>query len=210
MPRLVVTGCARSGTQYTAQVLQNLGLRCGHEKVYLHSDELDFEKRWEDRDADISWLAAPYLNELPKDSVVLHLLRDPLKVVTCLVSHKLLTSDEQSTYFMRRHVKEISEGSDLERAVWYVLRWNQLIEGVDKKRIIYTRCRVEYLIPPSLGRVLRLAGINRDEQDIKKALGDVPTNAGACHSHQEVTWDDVLKTKAGEGLERMAKRYGYR
>src|SRR4051794_440119 len=78
----VVTGTARSGTAYTAMLLSGLGLRIGHEDVFGPRTR-SFDG-WHGQDGDSSWLAAPFLDQLP-DALVLHQVRHPLKVVRSLV-----------------------------------------------------------------------------------------------------------------------------
>ena len=78
----VVTGCARSGTAYTAAVLSGLGLRCGHEVVFGPRTR-GFDG-WHGQHGDSSWLAAPFLDQLG-DALVFHQVRHPLKVVRSLV-----------------------------------------------------------------------------------------------------------------------------
>lgn len=78
----VVTGTARSGTAYAAMLLSGLGLRIGHEDVFGPRTR-SFDG-WQGQDGDSSWLAAPFLDQLP-DALVLHQLRHPLKVVRSLV-----------------------------------------------------------------------------------------------------------------------------
>jgi hypothetical protein len=79
----VVTGCARSGTAYLAAVFSRLGLSCGHEVVFGPRT-----RRFEgfgEQHGDSSWLAAPFLPELPEDTLIMHRVRHPLRVVRSLL-----------------------------------------------------------------------------------------------------------------------------
>lgn len=78
MRPFVVTGCGRSGTYYTAELLRRLGLLCQHEGVFSPTTT-GFEG-FGDAHGDSSWLAAPYLDQLPPGSVVLHQVRSPAAV----------------------------------------------------------------------------------------------------------------------------------
>lgn len=86
--RFVVTGMPRSGTTYTAAVLCRLGLDCGHEEVFHpHTSGFTGFGRW---DGDASWLAVPFLDQLPPDVRVVHQVRHPLRVAGSLVGTAFL------------------------------------------------------------------------------------------------------------------------
>jgi hypothetical protein len=78
----VVTGCARSGTRYISRLLSDLGLACGHERLFTPWTRSvpPFGKLR----GDSSWVAAPYLDALPSDVVVLHQIRHPMAVTRSL------------------------------------------------------------------------------------------------------------------------------
>jgi DNA-binding transcriptional MerR regulator len=79
----VVTGCPRSGTHYLSEVLTRVGLVCRHEAVFgPHERAFTGLGR---AHGDSSWLAVPFLAQLPPDAVVLHQTRHPLEVVRSLL-----------------------------------------------------------------------------------------------------------------------------
>jgi hypothetical protein len=92
----VVTGCARSGTTYLSVVLSRLGLRCGHEVVFGPRTR-SFEG-FRGQHGDSSWLAVPFLPELPADTLVLHRVRHPLRVVRSLLGIRFF--DDRSAAFL--------------------------------------------------------------------------------------------------------------
>lgn len=75
----LITGCGRSGTKYVAERLNSSGISCGHEKIFTvyGPSQVDFDKY----DGDSSWFAAPFLEILPTKLPVLHIVRNPVKVV---------------------------------------------------------------------------------------------------------------------------------
>ncbi len=86
----VVTGMPRSGTTYTSAVLCRLGLDCGHEEVFHpHTTAFAGFGRW---DGDASWLAVPFLDQLPREVRVVHQVRHPLRVAGSLVGTEFLES----------------------------------------------------------------------------------------------------------------------
>lgn len=74
--RGLITGCGRSGTAYLAEVLTAGGDPCGHEAAYdvrgVHATPAAYES---------SWYAVAHLREIAPGTPVLHLVRDPLRVM---------------------------------------------------------------------------------------------------------------------------------
>lgn len=128
--RLLVTGCPKSGTQYMAELLCRLGLEATHEKVFaLHRPE-----DWGTKDVSVSWEAAANLEKAMMDGVTAlwHQVRDPLKVIRCMVSHKFLSDDGygDASDFMKKHVPEAWAGKSLlDRTIRFWIGWNKLVEA---------------------------------------------------------------------------------
>lgn len=76
--RYLITGCGRSGTQYISDRLNAVGIACKHEEQFTvfgpkPKERGDF--------GESSWYAAPFLNRLPANTPVLHVVRYPADVV---------------------------------------------------------------------------------------------------------------------------------
>ncbi len=84
----VLTGMPRSGTTFSAALLTRVGMDFGHEEVF--HPHLTHYMGMGKFDGDASWLAVPFLGELPGDSRVVIQVRDPLKVVGSLVGTQFL------------------------------------------------------------------------------------------------------------------------
>lgn len=217
MPRLVVTGCGRSGSQYLAAVLQGAGFRCTHERIYNHDidpirpDFQELESRWVSRDIEVSWLSGAFLRYLPTDTVVWHQIRNPVKMLTCWVQHKLLSSEDKVTKFVHPVLSECSYGNDIERAIRYIVEWTKMIE----REIIWFPHRevyqVEQLTPKRLTRMLRDAGFGAEESVIVNAMQQTSKQVGSCGygTHWDIPWGKILETKEGWDLLRLAKSYNY-
>lgn len=106
----IVTGSGRCGTLCLAKSLSSCGIICGHEsiftnkgldealdrlkgksKIYLSHCARMRENNWlpnlEDIQADSSYLAAPFLNnEEFKDIPIIHVVRNPIKVINSFVN----------------------------------------------------------------------------------------------------------------------------
>jgi hypothetical protein len=85
VPPFLVTGAPRSGTTYTADVLANLGYWCRHERFFNPWKIPDRATYGQDGRADVSWLAVPFLDELPEGTLVVHQVRHPLRVISSFV-----------------------------------------------------------------------------------------------------------------------------
>lgn len=116
----MVTGCARSGTTYTADVLRSAGVAAGHERV-LTSDGVQDEPH----PLDVTCFAPPHL---PLAGVlVVHQLRTPLDVIASLVGRAMVTRRQPGSFwpFVTRHLPEADEYLEwAQRAACYWLRWN--------------------------------------------------------------------------------------
>jgi hypothetical protein len=88
--RFVVTGCARSGTTYTARLLSKAGCSCTHESVF--GPRTEHFTGWGAAQGDSSWLAVPFLDELPAGTVVLHQVREPFAAIDALVRFQLFST----------------------------------------------------------------------------------------------------------------------
>ncbi len=75
----VITGCGRSGTGYVSELLNSAGLKCGHESVFGIKGPGFNGNHYR---ADASWFSAPFLSDLPPDVKILHIVRNPAKVVS--------------------------------------------------------------------------------------------------------------------------------
>ena len=87
----VVTGCARSGTGYTARLLTDLGVPCDHEALFTpYTERFD---GFSGTRGDSSWLAVPFIDQLPAGTVVLHQVRHPKAVVSSLLGIRFFADD---------------------------------------------------------------------------------------------------------------------
>jgi hypothetical protein len=226
MAKLLVTGWGRGGTQYTARLLAACGLRVSHEDVYR--DDLDpaapdrslIWSRWEGdwvglkspspRDAEVSWLAAPFLKDLPAGTAVWHQIRNPLKVVRCWRHNLTLSTHAGVAQFAHKAVPACGEGDNLARAVQYVLGWHRLIEDGCRGLDWRVRYKVEELNPVEFRILLAASGFDVSGEAVEAAFAGTPRDHGHCaEEHLETTWADVLRVPGGQELRDLATRLGY-
>lgn len=132
--RFVVTGCARSGTKYTAHLLTRSGIATGHEDVFNRWGEngaLSDDWRDDTFDGDSSYVAAPHADKLSAAGLtVVHLVRPPLAVIASIATMGWL-GNLGSPYvaYVAGHLPEIAEQPPgPRRAAAYWLGWNALVE----------------------------------------------------------------------------------
>lgn len=76
--KFIITGCGRSGTNYVAERLNSFGIKCGHESVFRVTGA---KENLGNYDGDSSWFSAPFLGKQYPSTKILHIVRDPKKVI---------------------------------------------------------------------------------------------------------------------------------
>jgi hypothetical protein len=222
----VVAATPRSGTTFTSVVLTNIGLRCGHEQVFSPRKPWGFHG-WRGYLGDASCYSAPYLQELPRDTLLIHQVRNPLATIRSLAvwglfmpfsvrRHVLIPMlrwsrarppRELALSFMKAHCREAwrTERDGIARAAKHWLVWNLAIESNSREaRLDYVRYRVEDLAADQLVDLAKLIG----DYDLDMTV-DLPTgvNAGR-HTGLEVSPEDLpCRLRADVGA--LAREYGY-
>jgi hypothetical protein len=127
-PRYVIAGTGQCGTTYAARVLQEAGIRCGHEEIFSPSGYVRSFRL----SGDASYFAVLYLPDYR--GKVVHLVRNPVHVVRSLVGTGLLSHTEWRwvnpllTYF------DVT-GDPVLDAMRFYLRWNRMIEPYADLRV---------------------------------------------------------------------------
>lgn len=159
--KFIATGTGRSGSVYMARLLTSLGVPCGHEAIFNYSklnqimNKLNNPKlrknsivsskdvktnkhlgRWLKTlpIAESSYMAAPYLH-LPelKDIPVIHVVRDPFKVISSFIGDLNYFNLEFVPCEWQRRIYEflpelLEINNQIERACLYYVLWNEMIE----------------------------------------------------------------------------------
>lgn len=172
--KYLVTGTGRCGTVYMARFLTEIGIKCGHEAVFgpkgiddatekltKDSPQLvtsDCSKDGDAKDGDASWfdsnnvmaessyMSAPYLDHpLLEDTKVIHLIRDPLLVLSSwfsdihffsLTDHKV---QQLGCYkeFIMSHIPRINEEeTEIEKTARYIIEWTKMIKNSKKEKLL--------------------------------------------------------------------------
>ena len=130
MYQFVITGMPRSGTTFVADLLTQGGVVCNHELYYgMPASSIMRENAV----AEASWLALPHLD---RDKAlhgykVIHLLRNPLRVVSSLVQMGLLEDDQFATNPYTIYADKtvsVRHLSGLDRYLHFCIHWNLQVE----------------------------------------------------------------------------------
>ena len=202
MLRFLVVGTFRCGTAYTAQVLNRMGIACGN--GWVHTP--DGGRRYPEIDllGDATPLAMPLAIAFP--GLVLHQVRDPLKVIGSLVgsarSRNPLTFGPVGEVVARHFVVH---GDLLVDAMRYYVEWNARCERHDA----YLRYRVEDLDTRRFVRIADMIGRAVDDTTVARAIEEVPTDVLTRYSAETIRWGELPEGPYRDALARQAERYGY-
>ena len=234
--RYVVTGLPRSATKYISVVLQKLGLNCTHEKsfnCYNHKESATKEGIW----GDASWAAAPFICNLPPNTIVFHQVRDPLKVLNSNLPpggdsffrtwdvDAGLASDSQYKKplpwkrFIWDHTcnwewpNEVAEGPEslpeIERIFYWWMRWNAWIEQATSARadLTYFRYKVEDLANGKLLKIVKT--IDPESLITEEHCNNVIKEVSTTTNRHRVPNTKITVDTLPEELLVQAQRYGY-
>jgi hypothetical protein len=221
-PRLLVTGCGRSGTKFTAVLLQSLGLDVRHEKM--------------GRDGIAAWTLAvpsarpPWGPPAARDyfGEIYHQVRHPLAMIRSAATFK-----PNSWEYIYEHTSASPQDPALLRAARYWLDWNAHAEFAATWRYriediddvfdeLCERLRV-HADRAALARVPADANTRRhgrifhyyDEVSLRLGLRRSASLAGTLARPQDmpaITWLDLERLDADltERIRAKAAEYGYR
>lgn len=200
--KIVVTGAARSGTGYMAEVLRACGVRCGHEDVYNVGSQID----WADYDAESSWMAVPHLDEIraSEDSpVIIHLIRDPLACAQSFLHFFETTGTPFHDVIDRFSPWILDASSFLERFCRYWITWNRHAEAYAD-----TEIRIEESCDPRQFALEMDPWIGSVDID---AIAKIPRNVNTRppELRRNVRWDQILACPSGTALAQLASKYGH-
>lgn len=119
-------GTCRGGTAYVCEVLKSLGLNAGHERVFNRRGEKWIRKVWERYDADVSWLAVPYL-DLAEGLEIVRVVRHPMDTINSILR---LNLPAQAGFW--NYVDSVTEHwsmweSPEDRVAQFYLDWHEMI-----------------------------------------------------------------------------------
>lgn len=128
--KYLITGTGRCGTKSVGTVFCYAGLPCGHEHYFKWGGgmpDLD-DGRFV---AESSWLAAPFLDQLPSDITIIHVVRDPIDTIQSLHKLNIWGNIGHAGYnlFVRRKLPSMDNYESLvDKTFHFYVEWNKMIE----------------------------------------------------------------------------------
>lgn len=153
--RFAVTGSGRCGTTFMSRLLDNAGVKCGHEDVFhIGTVTRDEPPAWNGYAAASSWMA---VRHLPLDVPVVLVTRHPLAVVRSYVEIGYFDhhdADNPCHEASRRICPDMyAESTPQDRALHMWIHWNETALAHAELRF-----QIERLDAACLERLLRWAG----------------------------------------------------
>lgn len=155
--KFLVVGTGKCGTVYMANLLSAWDIPCGHESIFTNQGLEEAKERLKDPNkikfsectialpkwvnlteiiADSSYMSAPFLdNEILKDTKIIHLIRNPIKVINSFIAGDYfdkvwpeITVPFQN--FIKQYIPDLYENDldKINRCALFYLRWSELIE----------------------------------------------------------------------------------
>jgi hypothetical protein len=224
--RFLVTGCSRSGTRYAARLWSELGVPCGHERIFnifsLRPGDLGPALDDPRYVGDASFLAVPFLDGLPADTVVLHQVRHPVEVIRSHMGIRFFREPpRESPYLAENHSDFLGviehrcpevfrERDERSRCALYWIHWNRLAERAGRiPGLDYVRYRLEELDAGLMEDLVKRVGVDVPRERIEAALAAVPRDANHRPRDESIQISQIRPPALLDAVQRLARRYGY-
>lgn len=193
----LIIGTGRSGTNYCSALLNEQGIKTGHETIYRPKGR---ESTWWKYRGDVSWLALPDVEQGRFTGRVVHVVRDPTTCIRSLLRtgrvQRVGADSTPWTRFGRRHCPEAFEGGDaFTQACMFWEAWNLRCE-----RVSHMTIRLEYL---TLGELL--LAVRQEGNGVEPAVSrTINRREKIWEEWPIITWEDLP-----ESTRRVATHFGY-
>jgi len=182
---------------------------CSHEEYFRPENRAIHDDRKQATFGDASWLAAPFLRELPLEVVVFHQLRDPLKTINSLLHTQHLNlgkfGDNRYVAFIQKHTMfPNAAASEEQRAIHFWYLWHQLIETESAGRKYFRYC-VEDMSSELLYRCATLVPCALTQDRLSDAISAVRKNENTRGRPPSRVTGELLP----DAVRQLAVRYGY-
>jgi hypothetical protein len=222
----IITGTGRCGTMSIAKSLTSINIKCGHEVIFTYDGlkkAIDNAAIHRDLKAESSYMAAPFLDcELLSNCKIIHLVREPMKVINSFVVSYcfFLSSMPTSKKYYNVRTYEYPPGSDpefkfmkfiysnvpslydinispAERAALYYIEWNILIEKFCHNR--------NFLFHPIESNIDKLC----DFLDVERGSLKLDNTVNKSQYKKAYNINNIYSEHIKYRLLEIGKKYGY-
>lgn len=204
-PLAAVIGTGRCGTGYMAALLGAAGINAGHEHWWHGAPWPGVPRR--SLDVDCSWLALPIIEQAIWTGPTIHIIRDPVSVVTSLVGTQFFAPESIGSPFQQwalRWCHEVRNLPPLEASVEWWCVWNARCASVADVTIpIEDIATTGHLSTIALALDGKLS-VNVDVAALEQAALTTPTNVNTRQRADGIDPDTVWALVGNR-----AHRFGY-
>lgn len=203
----LVTGCGRSGTAWAAHLFTAMGYPCGHEEVYSPWSSGPLDR------SDSSWLAMPHLKDLPADTPIIQVMRDPYLVIQSIVVRSFLANlgGPFESYVSRYRPDITSTSSHLGRAIRWVCKWDEPLDDYPARLLRVEDAELN--LAPIIAAFHHAVGEQPADGELRLTLGKlgtkINTNPSALRRLPPPTREQINAHPDGRLVIERAERYGY-
>ncbi|MES2119074.1 MAG: hypothetical protein V4513_00680 [Pseudomonadota bacterium] len=204
-PEFAIVGTGRSGTTFTAEYLNHIGIPCSHEKYFtsegptLRNARRPFYSR-----GDASWMAVPYVTQM--GIPVVHQIRNPIAVIRSLMRIQFFdpaARDHHGEFirFALRHFRATDD--QLGNCIRWYIDWNRRCEDVSSFRF-----RVEDF-DPAIAEIFAKLGYSPspDKADVSEQLNSRASPTG--HNLSDKFEEELRAHRHFDELQELSEKYGY-
>lgn len=208
MPKLIITGCGRSGTKYISTVLTAVGVKCYHEVFFgAHLARNDvYRTDVEDVPAEASWLAAGAEKYIALGTVVAHQTRNPVCVIRSMMGIKSFVRQTSYLKYLYRCLAEhnLEDLNEINACMEFWIRWNAMAENITGFRY-----RIEDFSVVRLIDLCRAAGKSMTPADANAVLRKAHKKVNSRNRDHSVSWESLPSGDRKSRLLEAAEYYGY-
>lgn len=207
--KILIVGTGRCGTKTLSNLLNQNNIKCGHESIFgkmvnKEIDENHVIKTIDLYEAESSWLAVPYLGTkyIPKETKIIHLIRDPKKVIKSFLDISLFNGKGIYYEFMKNNCEQVNDNNSyIVNAINYYLYWNMKIESALEKYPNKKVFKIEDN-PEKLKDFLPLTNFNISKENLK-------INEKKYNYSEEIVKNAILNSEISELFQEYIAKYGY-
>lgn len=202
----LVTGCGRSGTAWASHLFTAMGYPCGHEEMYSPWSSGPLVQ------SDSSWLAMPHLSDLPADTPIIHVVRDPFLVVQSIMVRGFLwrTNGPYEAYVAQHRPDITSATSHMGRAIRWVCKWDEPLEDVPARLLRVEDAETN--LAPVVAAFHHAVGEQPADGELRLTLRKLGTRINSNPGSSRLvppSREKILDHPDAALLVRRAERFGY-